>query len=426
MKRKYKGVLILLIILTTLFLTVSFVSAEDTGNGTGTNGTNSSDDVSPIISDLTKPKDEPKVKKPTKVTQSSVIAASKKVVKYTDKYKLLPDSVTISGFKFTMPEFYYLMSKTIYNKQNKISASITPKYGIKDPSNPNGTWVKGKIYSVYYYDYAKKVIKSSEKSGKSPNTITTAGGNKLKYQTSVYLFAKALSKTKTTLPYYVNINIKAANPMNQYMPFYSRDPVEPVNKTIGKNTLGFVQIMGPYGNLNSNVKVAYIIGQHPLEANAHNALYKVLSSNHKNLKYMYYIYKITVTKNPQSFDEGRLNGQKLAQKFVLPHVKYNKYKLVADVHSNQGKNGGSYEKTNFIFAPLNSASSKTIANKIISQVPGLSYYYPASQTSPEYCTEPLVRLGIKTLIYETYMYESASTTMNLMKQFLAKIDSYKL
>ncbi|MCL2687732.1 MAG: hypothetical protein FWE58_04280 [Methanobrevibacter sp.] len=427
MKTKYKGFLILLVLMI-LFLSVNFVSAENitgTTNTTGNSTADSDGSVSPVIPNLTKPT-EVKVKRPAKVSQSAIISAAKKVKTQTDRTKLLPDYVTISKFKFTMPEFYYLMAKTIDNRQKGISSSITPKYGIKDPNKPSGTWVKGKIYSYFYAGYARKVISSSEKLGRVPNTITTAGGNKLQYQTTIYLFAKTLANTKKNLPYFVNINIKAANPINQYEPFYSRNPVNPMTKTIGKNSLGNVQVLGPYGNLNSKVRVAYIIGQHPLESNSHNALLGVITANHKNMKYMYYIYKINVIKDPQSFDKGRLNGQKLAQRFVVHHIRHNKYNLVVDVHSNQGTNGGNYEKTNFVFAPLNHQPSRTIANNIIRQISGLSYYFPPSQTSPEYSTEPIVRSGIKTLVYETYLYENTSTTINLMKQFVARVDSYRL
>ena len=47
-------------------------------------------------------------------------------------------------------------------------------------------------------------------------------------------------------------------------------------KKIGKNSIGTVTREGPYGNENSSVKVAYILGQHPSESNAHDAIYNSL------------------------------------------------------------------------------------------------------------------------------------------------------
>ena len=46
-----------------------------------------------------------------------------------------------------------------------------------------------------------------------------------------------------------------------------------------------------------------------------------------------------------------MDGQLLAQEFVAPHIINNDYDLFVDVHSNKGTVAGTYEKTNFIFAP---------------------------------------------------------------------------
>ncbi|MDR0900687.1 MAG: hypothetical protein LBM26_03415, partial [Methanobrevibacter sp.] len=365
---------------------------------------------------------------PKKLSQNKIITAAKSINKYATKHKRLPNYVTISGNKYSMPEFLYLMSKTIVNKQKNSKSDIAIKYNIKNPSATTGSWVKGKIYSVYYVKYAKTLIKYADKNKKVPNHIKTAGGNKLQYQTLIYLFSKVLSKTKSKLPYYVSINVKRYDPINTYIPKYTRNSLftsQFPTKLLGKNDKGYVQFIGPIGNLASKTKIAYIIGMHPLENQAHTSLYNNLISK-ISFKYKYYIYKVTVTKNPSSYDQGRMNGQLLAQKYILPHAKKSKYKLLVDIHSNQGtKNGGNYKKTNFIFAPLNKAKSKVIATKIIKNIPGLSYYFPASQTSPPYCTTPLVKAGIKTLVYETYKYESVAKTNLYMKKLIAQIDKIK-
>lgn len=419
MKNKYKGILVLLFVLSALFISVSAVCAEDasdpTGNTTIENETSTDDNSNISVQTPTKP---------SKVSQSNVITAAKGLKTYADKNKKLPNYVTVAGYKFSIPEFYYLMSKTISNKNKKSSAAITVKYDIKNPSKASGTWVRGSIYSYYSAIYANKIITYIDKNKKVPNYITTAGGSKLQYQSNVYLFAKVLSATKTKLPYYVTFDMKAANPINKYLPSYDRN--KPTTQLLGSGNLGYVQLLGPFGNTSSKIKIAYIIGMHPLENGAHSTLYNTLTTT-KNLKYEYYIYKITVTQNANDYYLGRMNGQLIAQKYIVPNIKLNKYNLVVDVHSNRDKaNGGAYEKSNFIFAPLNSASSKTIANKIISQIPGLCYYYPPSQTSPPYCTEPLVKAGIKTIIFETGGNQAIATTLNYVKQVIDKIDKLTL
>jgi len=403
MDKKHISFFFGLIFLTILILSigVTFGAENDTVNATAT------------------------IKKPTSVSQADVIKASKSLNSYISKEKKLPNYVTISGFKYSMPEYLYLMSKTISNKKNKVKSAIKVKYDIENPTKPTGTGSIGKIYSVYYYGYANTVINGIDKYKRAPNYVTTAGGNQLQYQSVIFLFSKILGATKSNgeLPYYVTVNIRKSTSYNKYLPEYYRNLR---NKTLGKTDIGSVQLIGPIGNPASNIKVAYIIGVHPLESNSHNSLYTNLLSKGKNLKYQYFIYKVIVTKQASDYVNGRLNGQLLAQKYVLPHIKANSVNFVIDVHPNQGKNGGNYEKTNFIFAPLNNNVSKSIANTIISKIPGLSYYFPASQTSPHYITNPLVQAGIKTIIYETYLYESKTTTDTFIKKLIDIVDTLKL
>lgn len=422
-KTKFKHLFIGLIVILTFCLSLSIAFAAD--DNVSVNNT-ISDSNGGVGSDTTNNVVNKNTSKPSSLSQSSILAAAKSVNNYVTKNKRLPDSITISKYKFSMPEFLYLMSKTISNKYKKINSAVKIKYDIKDPSNPTGVGSKGKIYSVYYNKYANKIVDYATKYKKIPNYIMTAGGNKLQYQSVIFLFAKVLSSTKSNkLPYYVSVNIRSSTPFNQYMPTYNRY-ASFTSKSLGKDEKGYVDFLTLVGNPSSNVKIAYIIGVHPLEKNAHSSLYTNLLANAKNLRYKYYIYRVTVTDQASDYANGRMNGQLLAQKYILPHIKANKYNLVIDVHANQGTKGGNYKKTNFIFAPLNNATSKTIANKIIKNIPGLSYYFPESQTSPHYYTNPLVQSGVKTIIYETYMYETKATTDKYMKQLITTIDDLKL
>ena len=106
---------------------------------------------------------------------------------------------------------------------------------------------------------------------------------------------------------------------------------------VGMNDLGSVHIHGPFGDLDSKVKIAYLIGMHPLESKSHRSLFDELI-NHKNLNYCYYLYNIEVN-NPDSETEGRLEGQHLAQEFVKPDIINKNYDLFVDVHSNRGSLG---------------------------------------------------------------------------------------
>ena len=192
---------------------------------------------------------------------------------------------------------------------------------------------------------------------------------------------------------------------------------------LGSNDRGSVDLIGPIGNKNSNVKIAYIIGVHPLESKVHNALYDCLIAKSDSLNYCYYIYKVNVTDNPNSYDIGRMNGQLLANEFAVPDATSKGYNLAVDIHSNQCTNGGSYKETNFIFAPLNDSTSKVFADDIIAKMPPLVYYYPKPQTSPNYVTIPIIKSGTPAVIYETYMFESNDITKDYINKLINVVDN---
>jgi len=221
----------------------------------------------------------------------------------------------------------------------------------------------------------------------------------------------------------VFIDIDNINENTNKINIFSNDGFKTTN--LGSNNRGSVELIGPIGNESSNVKIAYIIGVHPLESAAHNALYDSLIAKSDSLNYCYYIYKINVTEGDSDYDVGRMNGQLLAKEFVVPDVTSKKYNLVVDIHSNQGTNGGNYEETNFIFAPLNNPTSKNFADEIIAKIPPLVYYFPKSQTSPEYVTIPIIQSGTPAIIYETYKYESKEITVDYINKLIKIIDNLK-
>ena len=168
-------------------------------------------------------------------------------------------------------------------------------------------------------------------------------------------------------------------------------------KEIGKNSIGTVTVEGPYGNVNSSVKVAYILGQHPRESNAHDAIYDSLLNNSDYLNYSYYIYRINVTAESDDFEESRMNGQLLAQDYVVSDVIKNNYDLAIDIHSS---NGG-YVQDPYIFAPLsNDTVAYDAANNVTKALTYVIYYEPASYSSPQYSTIPIDDGGVPAIVFE--------------------------
>ena len=215
--------------------------------------------------------------------------------------------------------------------------------------------------------------------------------------------------------------------------FYKNYPPEPTHEAqidsneydsvlIGENELGTVHLHGPFGE--SDIKIVYLIGMHPMESKAHRGLFEtILNSN--DLNYEYYIYNINVD-DIDNDTEGRMNGQLLAQEFVAPHIINEKYNLFLDIHSNKGLNGpGTYEKTNFVFAPNFDEESSRFMNEILEDIQELVYYAPEYRTSPPYITLPVAKSGIPTIVYETYSYEEMDVTYDLSQKLVDSVDHLK-
>ena len=194
------------------------------------------------------------------------------------------------------------------------------------------------------------------------------------------------------------------------------------SKIIGENELGSVCIHGPFGDVNSNIKIAYVIGMHPLESKSHRALFDKLISI-KDLKYCYYLYNINV-KDKASETEGRLEGQLLAQEFIKDDIINKKYDLFLDIHSNRGSHGpGDYKITNFVFAPGFDDASEKIMNQILDCIDEIVYYAPEFRSSPPYITEPTAKAGIPTIVYECYSYENYCLTCKLAEKLIRCVDN---
>ena len=194
---------------------------------------------------------------------------------------------------------------------------------------------------------------------------------------------------------------------------------------IGENDLGSVHLHGPFGNEKSEVKIAYLIGMHPLESKSHRALFDELTSR-KDLNYCYYLYNIHVN-DVESESEGRMEGQLLAREFVAPEIISKKYDLFLDIHSNRGTIGpGNYEITNFLFAPGFDEKSTDYVCALLDSIPDLQYYAPDHRTSPPFITEPTANAGIATVVYECYTFEESEVTYDLALKLIGSVDNLNI
>ncbi len=189
---------------------------------------------------------------------------------------------------------------------------------------------------------------------------------------------------------------------------------------LGSTDYGKVTVEGPYGNLSSPSKVAYVTGVHPLEFASHRAVYEGVKERDGSLNYCYYIYRVQVTRDGDDYDSGRMNGQLLASKFAVPHIIEQNYNLLIDVHSNQGK--WEYSIKRFVFTPGDNEISKEMAMQIIDQIPDLVYFNPSSQTSTQYVTIPIIKAGKPVIVYETYLYHPYEITKKHALEFVDTVD----
>ena len=197
------------------------------------------------------------------------------------------------------------------------------------------------------------------------------------------------------------------------------------SKRIGTTSYGKVDLIGIIGNRSSKIKIAYVVGLHPREHQAHDSVYKFLK-NKVNMKYKYYIYKITLTKKSGDYSVDRMRGQKLAKNYIVPHAKKQNYKVVIDIHSTTGV---AYAKTYFIHVPQNKhKASMKYAKKTIKMIQSIEknskmvYWSPKSQTSPPYIHLPLIKAGTPTFVFETWTYEKKSQTDKRAKILIQAVD----
>jgi len=169
------------------------------------------------------------VAKPKKLTQSQILTASKNIDKYVTKNKKFPNTVTIAGYKFSMQEYTYLLSKVIVNKQSKKSSAIAVKYDIKNPSLPSGVNIKGKLTKNQYVDLAKRTIKYIDKNKQVPNFVNSKLGA-MQYQTALHTLNKVVSYSKANkgkLPNSLSLNVPKNHNMNKVLPKYTRGNEKP-------------------------------------------------------------------------------------------------------------------------------------------------------------------------------------------------------
>jgi hypothetical protein len=203
----------------------------------------------------------------------------------------------------------------------------------------------------------------------------------------------------------------------------ANDTVTLTTEGLANTSIGNVTKEGPYGNTSSPVKVAYIVGVHPLEYESHEEAVMAIKKLDKSLRYSYYIYYVNVTGGVNAgYETGRMNGQLLAEKYVVPDILANNFQLAMDIHSNKGRDDN-YAVSWFLFVPEGDDITNKIAKELQSKITGIGMYDPPYASSPEYVTMPLIQNGTPAVLYEAYEYDSPEVGQDKAEKLLRAIES---
>ena len=345
---------------------------------------------------------DPITSDPITFTSDQVINATGYILSYVDSNQTLPFDVNISGCMVGMSQFLELLTTVILNINNASKEVITlGTYG--NAHNPSENITDCSINSTEYLEIANNVKIFMDTRGRAPNFANqTRTGKTIRFESLVYMYSKILNSYNTTGDLPDNINFTSW-------------------KNVTNTSIGYVE-KEIYGNQSSNQTIVLIVGVHPQENGIHTAVANALENQTLDLTKRYVIYKVHVTQNASDYAQGRMNGQLLAQKFVVPDVSKENPILVLDIHENHYLDSG-YDYSRFLYPISNTTITTTYANEIISKMPFLVIYTPLNPTSTKYVTVPIANYGIPTIIYETFINDETEKKVSDANAFINALNT---
>ena len=169
-------------------------------------------------------------------------------------------------------------------------------------------------------------------------------------------------------------------------------------QTLADTSIGTVEV-GISGNVNATKSIALITGIHPRETLSIDPEIRAAEEfGSDDVKIIH--YKVTVTQNPQDYEEGRANGESLVHDYVNPHVTQSDADAVIISHSHNPDYGEGY----YLATPQRDTRSVEIAQNIESSSD--FNYYPVTgnetykSTSAVLVSKPIAQAGYPTFVYE--------------------------
>lgn len=168
--------------------------------------------------------------------------------------------------------------------------------------------------------------------------------------------------------------------------------------TLGNTSIGTVEV-GISGNENATKCIALITGIHPRETlSIGPELEAAKQFGNDDVKILH--YKVTVTENPEDYEEGRANGESLVHDYVNPHVTTSDADAVIISHSHNPDYGDWF----YLATPEMDDASVNIATKI-SKTSDFNYYPVTGNETYKSSSAVLVSKPIAQAGYPTFVYE---------------------
>ena len=169
-------------------------------------------------------------------------------------------------------------------------------------------------------------------------------------------------------------------------------------ETLADTDIGTVEV-GVSGNVNATKSIALITGIHPRETlSVDPEIEAAKQFGNDDVKIVH--YKVTVTQNPEDYEQGRANGESLVHDYVNPHIMLSDADAVIISHSHNPDYGEGF----YLATPAMDDASVGIARNIESSSD--FNYYPVTgnesyrSTSAELVSKPIAEAGYPTFVYE--------------------------
>lgn len=192
--------------------------------------------------------------------------------------------------------------------------------------------------------------------------------------------------------------------------------------TLGNTSIGTVEV-GISGNENATKCIALITGIHPREKLSIDPEIEAAKQfGNDDVKIIH--YKVTVTQNPEDYNEGRANGESLVHDYVNPHVTTSDADAVIISHSHNPTYGEGF----YLATPEMDSASVDIAKKI-SESSDFNYYPVTGNetyksTSAVLVSKPIAQAGYPTFVYEIPEDIWEMTSTDKTKELFGLISNY--